>query len=203
MLAQNLDHSYCTGIANTHPAFQILPLAAYPRGTEATQPRETLSSSNGTESSEQFEKAEIPAVLSSILLINGEALLVDVTSLLMPGCTVAVTSKTLGSLITVPHSVKMHCYKDMEATCQREKHLCEETSYSSDDGFKIKFTGEWVLGPGGKEGRRKCEKRPQRKVTHFHLEGGRAEAYPGCLGTNTELRQQTRRTGSLCTVREF
>ena len=64
----------------------------------------------------KHEKAEIPVVLSSILLVNGEAWLADITSRLMPGCTAAVTSKTFISLITMLHSMKMDCYKDMEAT---------------------------------------------------------------------------------------
>lgn len=31
-----------------------------------------------------------------------------------------------------------------------------------------------------------CEQRPQRKVTHFYLEGGHAEAYLRCLDTNAQ-----------------
>lgn len=95
----------------------------------------------------KHEKAEIPAVLSSILLADGEAWLADVTSTLTPGCTAAATSKTLVSLIMMPHSMKKDCYEDMEATWQREKHLCEETYQSSEDGFKLNSLRNGYLAP--------------------------------------------------------
>lgn len=53
----------------------------------------------------EYEMAEIPGVLSSTLVVHGEAWPADVTSRLTPVCRAAVGSKTLVSFTTMSQSM--------------------------------------------------------------------------------------------------